>query len=57
MTDVIAKLPVSNRAEIPGHWPEDRFDLIWVLSKAPGDSDYHFDVVAQNLLDGDSPSV
>jgi hypothetical protein len=53
MTDVIAKLPVSNRAEIPGHWPEDRFDLIWVLSKAPGDSDYHFDVVAQNLLDGD----
>jgi len=53
MPDVIAKLPVSNRAEIPSHWPEDRFDLIWVLSKAPGESDYHFDVAAQNLLDGD----
>lgn len=53
MTDVIAKLPVRNMADIPHHWPEDRFDLIWVLSKAPGESEYYFDVVAQELLDGD----
>jgi hypothetical protein len=57
MTDVLAKLPVSNRDDIPRHWPEDRFDLIWVLSKADGDTDYRFDVVAQQLLDGDDSAV
>jgi hypothetical protein len=57
MTEVLAGLPVSNRADIPHHWPEDRFDLIWTLSKQPGESDYTFDVVAQQLLDGDLPTV
>jgi len=55
MTEVLQHLPVSNHADIPHHWPSDRFDLIWVLSKAPGESDYHFEVVAQQLLDGDAP--
>jgi len=53
MTDVIDTLPVSNRADIPHHWPEDRFDLIWVLTKSPGADEFRFDVVAQQLLDGD----
>lgn len=57
MTDVIAGLPVSNRDEIPHHWPEDRFDLIWTLGKGPGESDYRFAVVPQQLLDGDLDSV
>ncbi len=57
MPDVLAKLPVSNRDDIPHHWPEDRFDLIWVLSKSADESEYEFSVVAQNLLDGDSASI
>lgn len=57
MTDVIAGLPVSNRDDIPHRWPEDRFDLIWTLSKPAGESQYRFDVVAQQLLDGDLPTV
>jgi broad specificity phosphatase PhoE len=57
MPDVIAGLPVSNRTDIPHHWPEDRFDLIWVLSKSADDSDYRFDVVAQQLLDGDASTA
>ena len=57
MTDVIAGLPVSNRDEIPHHWPEDRFDLIWTLGKGPGESDYRFSAVPQELLDGDLDSA
>ena len=57
VTDVIAKFPVANTSDIPHRWPEDRFDLIWVLTKQPGETEYHFDVVAQQLLDGDLPTV
>lgn len=53
MTDIISKLPVSNRDDIPHHWPEDRFDLIWTLSKGPEESEYRFAIVPQQLLDGD----
>ena len=57
VTDVIAKFPVTNVTDIPHRWPDDRFDLIWVLTKQPGETEYHFDVVAQQLLDGDLPTV
>ena len=53
MTDVLAKFPVSNVGDIPKHWPEDRFDLIWVLSRKSEDHNYQFTSVNQGLLDGD----
>jgi hypothetical protein len=57
VTDVLAKFPVANASEIPHKWPDDRFDLIWVLTKQPGKTEYYFDIVAQQLLDGDLPTV
>jgi len=53
MVDVLKHFPVSNPADIPQHWPEDRFDLIWVLSRSPKEGHYQFLSVDQGLLDGD----
>jgi hypothetical protein len=57
MTDVLQELPISNRSDVPKHWPEDRFDLIWTLSKSPAESVYRFAAVPQQLLDGDLDSA
>lgn len=57
MTDVLQGLPISNRVDVPQRWPEDRFDLIWTLSKAAGESEYRFAVLPQQLLDGDAASA
>lgn len=51
MTEVLARLPIANPDDVPQHWPDDRFDLIWVLTR---DEDrYRFASVPQDLLDGD----
>jgi hypothetical protein len=54
MGDLIAHFPASNSQEVPKHWPEDRFDLIWVLVRDAGAPDYRFLTVGQALLDGDA---
>jgi len=48
----ISALPVGNPDEVPASWPEDRFDLIWVL-RADGSS-YRWHQVEQELLEGDT---
>jgi hypothetical protein len=48
----ISALPVSNTEEVPISWPEDRFDLIWVLH--PEGSSYTWHQVKQELLEGDA---
>ncbi len=50
--DFIAGFDVSNVDAIPRTWPEDRFDLVWVLS--PKDSSYIWGAVPQGLLKGDA---
>ena len=45
-------LPLAEGAQPPTEWPEDRFDLIWVLTH--GDAGYSFLEVEQRLLAGDS---
>ena len=51
---LVAAFPVSNASDVPDHWPEERFDLIWVLTREPGDQlSYRFSVVPQGLLTGD----
>lgn len=52
LPELLGHLPISNREAIPNAWPEDRFDLLWVLTKS-GDA-YAFSEVAQDLLDGDA---
>jgi hypothetical protein len=44
---------IENRSDIPESWPEDRFDLLWVLSKQPGATSFRWHEVNQSLLDGD----
>lgn len=55
MSDLLARFPISNGDDVPKRWPEDRFDLIWVLVLDPKTQDYRFLSVSQALLDGDAP--
>ncbi len=51
---VIADLILGNEATCPQHWPEDRFDMIWVFDRTS--KGWHFLQVPQRLLAGDSDS-
>jgi len=57
LVDLIQQFPVANRGDLPQVWPEDRFDLMWVLVRDAGEADFHFTAVALELLRGDSPST
>ena len=51
LAQLVGHFPVSNPGDVPVHWPEKRFDLIWVLVREPGDHlAYRFIVVPQGLL-------
>jgi hypothetical protein len=45
--------PLAPGTEVPHAWPEDRFDLYWVLT--PGESGYTLTITPQELLAGDAP--
>lgn len=49
--DFVRSFPLTNADQVPSAWPEDRFDLIWILS--PSDDHYEWQQVEQRLLDGD----
>ena len=53
MTHLVEGFPISNIDEVPAHWPDERFDLIWVLTRGRNDDAYSFASVSQRLLDGD----
>ena len=50
---LVGGFPIRNRDEVPLTWPDDRFDLIWILSREPDATDYRFSTTTQRLLDGD----
>lgn len=52
LPELLSHFPIRNAADVPTAWPEDRFDLIWVLRRA-GD-EYDFSVVPQMILQQDS---
>ncbi|MBK9738472.1 MAG: hypothetical protein IPO93_02930 [Actinobacteria bacterium] len=55
LVDLARAFPLQNLADVPEHWPEDRFDLYWILERAAdGSGQYRFSVRPQLLLDGDS---
>lgn len=56
MGHLVRGFPIANADDVPHHWPDDRFDLIWVLTRDPGDSEFTFTSVDQRLLDGDVDS-
>jgi hypothetical protein len=52
-------LPAAPGTAIPGTWPGDRFDVIWVFSLLPGTAkvQYAFSQVPQQLLSGDTDAI
>jgi hypothetical protein len=56
LPELLSYLPVRNAAEIPKVWPEDRFDLLWVLSRNSDAEDYTFSIVPQLILQQDLPT-
>ncbi|MFM8352394.1 MAG: hypothetical protein ACKN9D_15185 [Actinomycetales bacterium] len=53
MVDLVQNFPIDNRGDIPADWPHDRFDLIWVLTRPPGEANFRFSSLGQGLLEGD----
>jgi hypothetical protein len=51
--NLLKHFDIENRADIPAAWPDDRFDLLWVLTKEPSESSFTWHEVNQSLLDGD----
>jgi broad specificity phosphatase PhoE len=48
VTEIAGKLPGC-----PVHWPDDRFDLIWILERNAPRAGWSFSQVTQRLLPGD----
>ena len=58
MPKIVRHFPLVNPEDVPKHWPDERFDLIWILLRQPGEElSYHFVVVPQMLLADDLETV
>jgi hypothetical protein len=53
----IANLILGNATSCPQNWPGDRFDLVWIFDRRPGNAGWDFDQVPQMLMPGDRNSV
>ena len=52
----IPRLVTEIAGELPGcpvHWPDDRFDLIWILERSSARAGWSFSQLTQRLLPGD----
>ena len=52
----IANLILQNQSA-PQKWPGDRFDVVWIFTRAAADAPWTFSQAPQLLLSGDSPNV
>lgn len=55
MPELLSHFPLAQPSDVPHAWPEDRFDLVWVLTRG-SDGRYAFSQVAQDLLADDHPA-
>jgi hypothetical protein len=55
----VSSLPTIPGTVIPQAWPDDRFDVVWTFTLAPGAVPAHstFGRVPQQLVSGDSATV
>jgi len=54
LPELLSHFPVSNATDIPAQWPEDRFDLVWILT-ADDNGKFTFSSEPQDLLSDDAP--
>lgn len=54
---LIAKRLVGDASTVPQVWPDDRYDLVWVLEPDPTSRDLRLRQVPQLLLAGDRPAI
>lgn len=52
---LIANRLVGDASTVPQVWPDDRYDLVWVLEPDPTSGDFRLRQVPQLLLAGDRP--
>ncbi len=52
----IANLILQNQSA-PQKWPDDRFDVVWIFTRAVANAPWTFSQAPQLLLSGDSPNV
>ena len=52
----IANLILQNQSA-PQKWPGDRFDVVWIFTRAAANAPWTFSQAPQLLLSGDSPNV
>jgi len=52
----IANLILQNQSA-PQKWPGDRFDVVWIFTRAAANTPWTFSQTPQLLLSGDSPNV
>lgn len=58
MAKIVRHFPLVNHDDVPHRWPDERFDLIWILVREPGEElSYRFISVPQMLLADDSESA
>jgi hypothetical protein len=53
---VIANLILQNQSA-PQKWPGDRFDVVWIFTRAAANAPWTYSQTPQLLLSGDSPNV
>lgn len=53
----IANRILGDKATAPQDWPEDRYDMVWVLGRDNGSGRYGFKQVPQLLLTGDQATT
>ena len=54
MSDILPKLPVSNKGALPTHWSGKRFDVVLRFDRAEGETDFSFTELHPCLMSGDS---
>lgn len=54
--ELMKHFDIENADHIPEQWPEDRFDLMWVLTRPNEHSQFTWQPVNQDLLEGDLPA-
>jgi hypothetical protein len=50
----IPMIPSALKSNAPNSWPDDRFDVVWILDYQPKTDTYAFTQVNQSLLSGDA---